>query len=142
MKVSKSSGGSSKPRSARQFHLDPGEYSFEVVEAVEKQSKAGNDMIEVNLRFIDGFTAVNVKDWLVSKVSWKVEQFMLGIGMKDVFESGEVSPDMLIGRGGVAELGIREHEGKFYNEVGKYIDPAEGNGTFTKEDDVAEDPFA
>jgi hypothetical protein len=61
--------------------LKPGEHNFEVVDANEKKSEAGNDYIELKLRV--GEEQASVYDNLVftDAAMWKVSQFLYATGL-------------------------------------------------------------
>ena len=62
-------------------YLTPGVHRLEVVEAVEKVSKSGNEMIEIKLQAESGGT---IKDFLVfsTKAAFKIRQFLEAAGKK------------------------------------------------------------
>jgi hypothetical protein len=84
-----------------------GEYDFEVAEAEERQSKAGNDMIAVRLNVFnaEGGRCV-VFFYILSNQVWKLKQFAEATGMLADFEAGEMSAELMVGRTGRVKLGI------------------------------------
>lgn len=69
---------------ARSYKVLPaGEYQFRVLDAVEKRSKAGSDMIELKLDVYKGDEQAIVYDYLVftEKAAWKVDAFLKSCGM-------------------------------------------------------------
>lgn len=109
-----------------------GEYDFEVMEATETNSKAGNDMIELVMRVYNsdgGYT--RVMDWLVSidSVAYKIRHFAATIGMIAEYEKGELKADKLVGKVGRCKLVIKKDKTGEYpdkNGIADYIKPAEG----------------
>lgn len=61
------------------FFLSPGIHKMEVVEAVERTSKSGNEMIVIQLEAENGF---RVRDYLVftKKTAFKIKQFLEAAG--------------------------------------------------------------
>jgi hypothetical protein len=61
--------------------IEPGIYKFEVVEAVEKLSTSGNEMIVLKLETEGGDV---IQDQLVftTKAYWKIESFLVAAGKK------------------------------------------------------------
>src|ERR1700739_2856565 len=79
-----------------------GKYPFEVLEAAEGQSKAGNDMIEMKVAIYDGDKKRNVFDYLVSmdSMAYKIRHFADAVGMLKDYEAGNLDADKLIGCSG------------------------------------------
>lgn len=86
--------------------IAPGVYSFEIVEAVESISQAGNEMIKLTLIIqTDSITKkVRVYDWLVNTPGglWKVKMFCREVGLD--FEAGELTPVACMHKTGTAEF--------------------------------------
>jgi len=92
--------------------LEPGEYDFEVVDAKERISQSGNEMIELKLR-LQG--EVHVFDNLVftEKALWKIDQFLKAVGAhpgedKDI----TVEADDCLGHRGRCQLKIETYTGR------------------------------
>lgn len=103
---------------ASAFSLWPkGVYDFEVVSAVEKVSRKGADMIELEVRVFnaEGRTRV-VRDWLLEGeyTSYKVRHFAAAVGLLDQYEKGALNSGDLAGRTGRLKLGI--NRGKLKDE--------------------------
>jgi hypothetical protein len=107
-----------QPRQDREIResmvLTPGEYDFEVVEAVEKVSKAGNDMIELKLRIFvpDGSTRL-LNDWLVPGSDLgdlKLNRFAHATGLQDAYFAGELSSLNCTGAAGKVRLTVQADE--------------------------------
>ncbi len=91
--------------------MAPGEYDFEVVDAKEKTSKAGNDMIELSIRVFptDGGSPRLMRDWLVGGSTLgelKINRFCHATGIQDVYFSGGLSALSCVGVGGKCRLTI------------------------------------
>lgn len=100
--------------------LPAGDYQFEVVNAEEKRSKAGNDMIELTLS-IEGS---KVYDNLVftEKAFWKVDQFLKSVGAHPgEGKSIDVEADDCVGQRGTVTLRVgKSDKGNDRNEVDCY----------------------
>jgi hypothetical protein len=124
--------------------LPAGVYDFEVAEAEEGMSKAGNDMVTLKLRFErpEGGT-VSILDWLVATdgMAYKTRHFAETTGMLNDYERGEMLAHQMIGKTGTAKLGITPAKGEYRakNSVLDYL-PQSGasasmNGSKPKTDD-------
>ena len=87
--------------------LTAGEHPFEVLEAAEKQSKAGNDMLAMKLGIDteDGKRAVF--DYLGEFAEYKLRHFFDTIGQLEMYESGNIDAEALVGCTGVARIVIQ-----------------------------------
>lgn len=94
--------------------LPDGNYPFEVVGATNKQSKKGNDMIELNLRFYgaDG-RPVFVRDWLMEAMGFKLRHFCEEVGLLDKYNSGELNDTDCEGKTGFATVKKEPAKGDF-----------------------------
>lgn len=105
--------------------LAAGGYDFKVIDAEEKFSKAGNQMIELTLRCGDLADGPKVWDYLVfaEKALWKVDQFMAAIGHGGKpGDSLEIDADNLIGETGRVTLAVEKNDkGREVNKVESYV---------------------
>lgn len=88
-----------------------GLYDFEVLTAIETLSKAGNDMIELELRVFTTEGKGRVfKDWLVSSdgVAYKVRHFASAAGLLPQYEKGELRAADCVGKTGRCQIGIEK----------------------------------
>jgi len=111
--------------------LTPGEYDFEVVDAEDKTSAKGNDMIEVVLSIEDENGQVHkVKDWLLEAVAYKLRHFASGAGLLKEYESGNMPASILKGRTGKCKIRLEPAKGDFRakNAVNDYVKNPGGNG--------------
>lgn len=108
--------------------LPEGDYPFVVDDAGEKESKAGNPMIELQLLVYPDPTkpGVRVFDQLVFVESayWKIDSFRTCTGEKLV-EGQKVSfeADDCIDRQGRVHLIVDSYDGRTRNKVGEYLAP-------------------
>lgn len=81
---------------------------FEVIEAEEKTSKAGNPMIALQLKVWrpNGSTSL-IRDWLLLDQMWKLHAFCGSVGKLAEYDAGEIDPFELKGCTGRAKIGIK-----------------------------------
>ncbi len=111
--------------------LSAGEYDFEVYEATEKVSKAGNDMVELAIWVYDqAGTKHRVRDWLVGgeKSIYKVSHFAKSVGLYEAYESGDMPADVMVGKVGRSKVGIRKDTTGQYADQNSILDYVEMNG--------------
>jgi hypothetical protein len=110
---------------------------FEVIEAEEKQSRAGNDMVALQLKvWRPNGSTTTLRDWLVSNFPGKLMSFANSTSMRDAYDAGEMTADAMVGRCGKLKVGIEEANGDYpaRNKVASYVksdaqpDPARGGG--------------
>lgn len=117
---------------------NPGKYEFEVVKATLKEytPKAGSKIprcaeLDVQLKF-EGIAEgkdVNVFDrlYFAEKTIWKAAAFAKCIG---VFKEGMTPKDLMNACAkeiGMAEIGVREYNGKKQNDIKKYYEKEEAD---------------
>ena len=86
-----------------------GTYEFEVIDAAEKTSQAGNPMIELTLRLSDGNGSARViSDYLVAKRAAKLRHAAEACGLLDRYETGCLSDADFAGKRGRLKLGIEK----------------------------------
>ena len=99
-------------------NFGPGVYDFEVVEAEDTQSQAGNDMIVVKLRLWNkGGKTITVRDWLLEAMAFKLKHAADSMGLLAVYQKGELSADHVTGRTGRV---VCVHDAKGYLKVKDY----------------------
>lgn len=104
--------------------LPEGIYPFEVLEAQEKKSKKGNDMIELKLRVFAGERTVQLLDWIMEAMSFKLYNFCDYTGLKQQYESGALRGTDCIGRTGYCKIIIQDDKTGEYpsrNSVKDYV---------------------
>lgn len=125
--------GSAFPQSSKNHPqpLDAGVYPFTIADAQESVSKQGNEMMVIDLELPKNTI---VKDYITSKATWKLKQLCECVGAADLFESGEITAEQLVGYQGHVAIEIQVDEsGKYWpkNSVKKYL--AEGERPTKKE---------
>jgi len=106
-----------------------GVYDFEVVDASERISKAGNEMIEVQLRVFNGEHKILLRDWLLDKMPHKVKRFAETTGQIDAYNAGVLDADAFIGRGGRVRVVIEDDAN--YGKQNRVKDYGEKKGKTT-----------
>jgi hypothetical protein len=88
-----------------------GTYDFEVKEAEEKTSQAGNEMTELQVWIFnkEGDRKM-VFDYLVSseKASWKIRHFAASCGLIRQYETGSLLAPEIVGRTGQCTIGTQK----------------------------------
>lgn len=113
-----------------------GVYPFEVATAESKTSKAGNDMIEIQLRiFLPDGAARQLRDYLMEKVAYKLFHFCAFTGLSPQYQAGTLRPDDCVGRTGYVKVAIKPNKetGELQNSVADYV-RAPGTGTGLKKE--------
>lgn len=104
-----------------------GTYPFEVMEAEDKLSKAGNDMIQVELRvFMPDGRERGVLDWLMEKVAYKLFHFCTYSGLATEYGNGTLKAADCVGKTGYCSIGVQEDKTGQYpprNNVKDYVRP-------------------
>lgn len=106
--------------------IPQGAHKFEVIRAEEALSKNKNAMIKLTLRL--GATASNawVTDYLNEKAPRKIMHFMQSIGLGDLYEKGDISPEDCLGMTGVLKV-VQEYSEQYgiQNVVSQYLQGVE-----------------
>ena len=100
-----------------------GDYDFSCVEANDRISKKGSEMIEVKLRvFSSNGNESVVFDFLLEAMAHKLRHFCESTGLLSVYDRGDLTASDCIGRNGICRLGS-ETGGKYRpkNVVTDYI---------------------
>lgn len=103
--------------------MQPGIMNYEIVEAKERQSKSGNDMIELGIKIMDDDGRnLTIKDFLVGTTSslWKIHQFCQSNNLD--FNGGVLNPNDIVGQTGQCETTQETIEdGRQMLKIKKYI---------------------
>lgn len=127
--------------------LPEGDYSFEVTQAVEYRSKAGNDMMKVMLKVFkpDG-KHIMITDYLGEAMLYKLKHFFDATGLQELYEAGEVPTndlgeyEDLAGASGMLKLVIRKSDDyPDQNSVKDYIPSDEESPKPKKKKPTAKD---
>lgn len=91
-----------------------GEYSYEIQDAEETLSAAGNESIKLTVRLSNDFGEhTMVWNYLTNtpKAAWRIKQFAASCGMLSQYESGMLVAPEIINRRGMCKIGIQKSEG-------------------------------
>lgn len=105
--------------------IPAGTYPFEVMSAEDKNSRAGNEMIELELRvFMPDGRSRQLKDWLMEKMAFKLFHFCAYTGLAVKYEQGTLHSEDCIGKTGYAVIEIQvDKKGEYpdRNSVKDYV---------------------
>lgn len=119
-----------KPKTERELseaNLWPvGEYSFEILEAEEKQDKNGNDMLALKVKvFKDNGASQNIFDYVSGAwMEFKLRHLAEVCGQLTEYESGELESYNFVGKTGTCKVGISKDKTGQYddrNDIKDYI---------------------
>lgn len=97
---------------ARESLLEAGTYPFEVLNASDEISKAGNEMIKIKVNvFGNNGEQVHVFDYLMEKMAFKLRHFAESAGLLADYNRGELSAISCVGRGGYVKVEIEAQAG-------------------------------
>lgn len=109
--------------------LAAGIYDIEVRDAVDKTSKAGNDMVHLKLSVFDeDGNSVFVDDYLLESMPLKLRRAAYALGLGGEYESGELAAYDFKGKAGKAKIGIQKGKakedgsGEFYPDKNGVLD--------------------
>jgi hypothetical protein len=99
-----------------------GEYNFVVKNAKEKESKAHNVMIELQLQIENGPLVFDNLVFLESTF-WKIDEFRRATGEKlEAGVTASFEAEDCIGRSGKAEFEVDIYDGRSRNKVVRYLE--------------------
>jgi hypothetical protein len=92
--------------------LHAGVFQFEILEAWEKTSQAGNPMIELKVQVSNGNgISRTMPDYLLAKRLEKMLHCCMACGIREKFDSGSVSADDFVGKRGRLRVGLEKKRG-------------------------------
>lgn len=110
--------------------LPVGVYNFDIIEAEDKVSKQGNEMIVLKLQVFDANGAHRfVDDYLLEAIPHKLRHIACAMGMEEKYNSGKLLASDFTGKSGQVKLRIQKDKDGVYadkNVVGDYIVPKAG----------------
>jgi len=91
--------------------LAEGEYEFEITDAEEAVSRAGNEMIKISCK-VDAKIPRFINDYLVGseKAFWKVKSLCCSVGIENMQPGMVLEPSDLVGKRGVCVIAIEQDE--------------------------------
>jgi hypothetical protein len=107
--------------------LDNGKYPFEVFKATDKISKAGAEMIELQLHIYDHNNKAHLLfDYLLEAMPHKILHFTSATGLQFKYQSGTLTASDCMGKKGFVDVFIQKSKDPAYkdkNSVKDYIMP-------------------
>lgn len=106
--------------------LPKGWYPFTIQKAEEKTSKAGNEMIELNVQVYKDNGFVFVKDWLMDTEfgAYKLRHCAATCDVLDDYEGGGIQADSLEGKEGYVKISIQKSKDKDFPDKNQIQDYA------------------
>ena len=104
-----------------------GVYPFEIVEAADKTSKKGNDMIELKVRLFGNGTQI-CTDYLLESMGYKLRNAASTMNLLDAYEEGSLDAEDFVGKSGYAKVIIQKDKNGEYpdrNSISDYLTEAE-----------------
>ena len=89
-------------------NIPVGDYAFEVLNATDKLSKAGNEMIELTLRVHVGESARQAKDYLMEAFGLKLLHFCECTGLHPKYLAGTFTAEDCLGKTGFLIIGVEK----------------------------------
>jgi hypothetical protein len=120
-----------EPKTEKQLQeevlLPKGIYPFDVQRAEAKRSKAGNDMIALELRVYtpDGKERM-IRDWLMAQMGFKLFHFCAYTGLSQKYDAGTLQSHDCEGKSGFVEIVVKDDKSGQYgpsNSVKDYVRP-------------------
>jgi hypothetical protein len=107
--------------------IPAGDYDFTVREAVEKKSKAGNDMIQLDMDVFVGDRERPMKDWLMEATAFKLRHFCYATGLGPKYDAGTLTAQDCVGKSGKVKI-VQKANGDYglQNSVKDYLVPVAG----------------
>jgi hypothetical protein len=107
-----------------------GTYKFEILQGCDKESRAGNAMVELTVKVTDanGSSRI-VKDYLLEQWPVKLRHAAEACGLMEKYEVGELAGPDFIGKTGKLTLIVQKDKAKKFpdkNAVLDYVVPQEG----------------
>lgn len=120
--------------------IPEGIYNFEILEAVEKLSKSGNEMIELKLGLWDKSGIMRIVfDYLLDAMEHKLRHFCVVTGLEDKYQSEQITAEDCLNKSGKVHLVIQKGKGK--PDGTKYPDRNSVQDYVSSESDVKKDNF-
>lgn len=112
--------------------LPEGDYDFEVIE-FERARHPGSDklpscnkaIVHIRIEGEEGISNIRHQLFLHTITEGLLADFFKGIGQRKKGEKISMNWNRVVGATGRARVGIREWEGKQYNEIKKFYEPEE-----------------
>lgn len=118
--------------SQESIKLAEGDYDFEVAEferarfnGSEKVPPCNQAKLKLKVETPEGMAVVFHNMFLNTKFEWQLSAFFCAIGQKRRGEPLKMNWNNVVGAKGRARIGVREYDGKTYNQIKKFYDAPE-----------------
>jgi hypothetical protein len=113
--------------------LEPGVYDFEIMDAADKTSKAGNEMIELKICIYgaDG-NGVYIFDYLLESIAYKLRHACDACGLLDKYQTGTLAAADFINKTGKCKVATQK------DKTGQYAD-RNGIADYIKHENLVHD---
>lgn len=124
-------------RELEELHLlQDGEYSAEVIEAIDTQSKTGLDMIALKISVNNNYSSKILNDWLLESFPVKLKHFCKSCNILEKYDSGDISAKDCIGKKIKVKVTTKADEnGKKWNRIEDYLEKKSNDSLDNKEFD-------
>lgn len=103
--------------------LDPGFWDWECIQAEEKTSKAGNQMLHlINKCWDKNGRSALVHDYILDSFDWKIRNFAYAGGLDKRYEMGEIDAHICVGASGKCKGAIEKDKTGQYGDKNKIVD--------------------
>jgi hypothetical protein len=116
--------------------LPEGDYDFEVIDferarhqGSEKLPPCNKAIVHIKIEGKEGVSIVRHNLFLHSITEGMLCAFFTGIGQRKKGEKLQMNWNKVVGAKGRCKVGIREYEGKQYNEIKRFYEPEDKNFT-------------
>lgn len=105
--------------------LPDGEYDVEIVGAVEKTSKKGNQMLEISVRVFGDSRVLVIRDYLLENQQEKLLNLCTACGIPEKYHAGELEPSDLQGLSCRAKIKVEPPKDGYdaSNRIKSYVKP-------------------
>ncbi len=118
--------------------LPEGDYDFEVIDFERSRHNGSENLPPCNKAVVyiriegkEGISNIRHQLFLHSKTEGLLCAFFTGIGQRQKGQRVTMNWNKVIGSKGHCKVGIREYDGKQYNEIKKFYEPEIKQTTFT-----------
>jgi len=110
--------------------MKKGVYDFEILDARETTSNAGNTMIELKVKVMNGNGGRVLADYLLAKTPEKLLHCASACGLADKYDTGELADSDFRGKRGKLKLAVEKGKNGFpdRNVVADYVAPKSSQG--------------
>lgn len=93
-------------------NIPPGDYAFEVMDAINDKSRKGSDMITLTLGVFVGDTRRLLNDYLLDSMPGKLFHFCQYTGLAEKYAAGTLTADDCLGKSGFLTVTIQKGKPK------------------------------